>query len=92
MPDSPFWTNSSDLATDSEISNSAKYFAGVDFSWTSDGDFCSWIRPLSHLDAFEALQSLNGASDIPVLISDLPEVSPVIELPPVMPNAFTDGS
>eukprot|EP00973_Karenia_brevis_P093889 12419637-Karenia_brevis.AAC.1 len=60
MPDTPYWTNDvlDEMHVD-HLSSDATKFVGVDPSYTSNVEFCNWLKPFAHMTATDAFLEIN---------------------------------
>eukprot|EP00973_Karenia_brevis_P062638 8709785-Karenia_brevis.AAC.1 len=89
MPNTPWWTDSESSLELSNMSRSCQEAFGVDFTYTSSDQFCTWLKPYSKYHAKIAFQILNQAME---KLEPPPPPSYVVQHAPGEPNVFTDGS
>eukprot|EP00973_Karenia_brevis_P091443 12407466-Karenia_brevis.AAC.1 len=89
MPHTPWWTDTHLPDLGKNLNYAAKKLFGIDTTFSSEDQFCIWLREFSHFDAYIAFQVINGINQPPAK-PDLPR--PVFGSPPLEPNVYSDGS
>eukprot|EP00973_Karenia_brevis_P064657 8982229-Karenia_brevis.AAC.1 len=92
QPHSPWWTNDASVGSDLNLSRTCLTFAGFDPSFTTDGTFCSWLQQYERLPAHYAFPIINRLGLEGVTLSDFNGITHIDDVPPVLPNVYTDGS
>eukprot|EP00973_Karenia_brevis_P013877 1882287-Karenia_brevis.AAC.1 len=91
----PWWTDNPGPALSEALTastSSVRSFYGIDDSYTSNSQMCTWLSAYQPHAASHVFQIINGYGQTPIISANILGITSIHSVPPLTPNCFSDGS